>query len=168
MRKSIKWIFVFLLIVIIIGMVAKLLDYNSLSSKNTRLLDKVLTEDIKPKDHNNTGNVKDLITIDYDNVYVFGPYEPIEEMEKQMGFKYIKLKQASSEGWMNIVFVKESKVVAYLYGFDLYYIDIPKGVYSKDEINHMTYYVEERELGNSSGTPKKYMYYEFKDGSIEN
>lgn len=145
------------------GISIKLIDYNSLSSKNTRSLEKVLTEDIKTKDHSNTGNVRDLITIDYDSVCVFDPYEPVGEMEKQLGFKYIKLKEVYSEGWMNIVFVKENKVVAYLYGFDSYYIDIPGGIYSKEEINHMTYYSEEREVGNSSGTPKRYMYYEFKE-----
>jgi hypothetical protein len=138
------------------------MDYNSLSSKNTRSLEKVLSEDIKLGKYSNEGMVKDLITINYDKLYVFEPYESVEEMERQLGFKYTKLKEVYSKGQMNMVFVKENKIVAYLYQFDSYYIDIPKDIYSKEEINQMTYHSEEREVGDSSGTPKKYIYYEFK------
>lgn len=162
MKRFIKWAFICLGIIITMGTVIKLMDYNSLSSKNTRSLEKVLSEDIKLGKYSNEGMIKDLITIDYDKLYVFEPYKSVEEMEKQLGLKYTKLKVAYSEGWMNMVFVKESKIVAYLYGSNSYYIDIPKDIYSKEEINQMTYHSEEREIGNSSGTPKKYIYYEFK------
>ena len=105
---------------ITIGIVIKLVEYNSLSSKNTRLLEKILSEDIKLGKYSNEGMVKDLITIDYDKLYVFQPYESVEEMEKQLGLKHTKLKVVYSEGWMNMVFIKEDKIVAYLYGFDSY------------------------------------------------
>ena len=54
-------------------------------------------------------------------------------MEKQLGLKHTKLKVAYSEGWMNMVFIKEDRIVAYLYGFDSYYIDHQKGIYSKEK-----------------------------------
>lgn len=148
---------------ITIGIVIKLVEYNSLSSKNTRLLEKILSEDIKLGKYSNEGMVKDLITINYDKLYVFQPYESVEEMEKQLGLKHTKLKVVYSEGWMNMVFIKEDKIVAYLYGFDSYYIDIPKGIYSKEKMNQMIYYSEEREIGNSSDARTKYIYYEFKE-----
>ena len=48
----------------------------------------------------------------------------------------------------------------YLWG---YYINIQSGEYNKADIDDMAYTVEEREVGNSSGSPKAYMYYEFID-----
>ncbi|MBU5428390.1 hypothetical protein KQI41_18535 [Tissierella pigra] len=163
MKKFIKLAFICLGIIITIGIVIKLVEYNSLSSKNTRSLEKILFEDIKLGKYSNEGMVKDLITIDYDKLYVFEPYESVEEMEKQLGLKHTKLKVVYSEGWMNMVFIKEDRIVAYLYGFDSYYIDLPKGIYSKEKMNQMIYYSEEKEIGNSSDARKKYIYYEFKE-----
>ncbi|MGF7058472.1 hypothetical protein [Brassicibacter mesophilus] len=57
--------------------------------------------------------------------------------------------------------MKDNKPVAYLFGFSNYYINIPTGEYTKSEIDKMKYTFEERELGNSAGTPETYMYYEF-------
>ncbi len=99
-------------------------------------------------------------------MYVFEPYQSIEEMEKQIGFKHYKLKQGVSEGMLNILFVKDNRATAYLYGYPSnigYYINIQSGEYNKADIDDMAYTVEEREVGNSSGSPKAYMYYEFID-----
>src|SRR5699024_5093033 len=101
---------------------------------------------------------------DCDKLYVFEPYQSIEEMERQIGFKHHKLKQGVSEGMLNILFVKDNRAIAYLYGYPSntgYYINIQSGEYNEADIDDMTYTVEEREVGNSSGSPRTYMYYEF-------
>ena len=67
---------------------------------------------------------------------------------------------------LNILFVKDNRAIAYLYGYPSnigYYINIQSGEYNKADIEDMAYTVEEREVGNSSGPPKTYMYYEFID-----
>jgi hypothetical protein len=83
-------------------------------------------------------------------------------MEEQIGFKYSELREGLSEGITNILFVKNSKVVAYLYGYSTnigFDINLPSGEYTKAQIDNMLYKVEKREIGNSYGTPKTYMYY---------
>ena len=160
MKKFLKLTFSVIVIIVVLAMFVKLIDYNSLGSKNTRYLEKNLSENVKITN----GNVKDLITFDYDKMYVFESYQSIEEMERQIGFKYHKLKQGVSEGMLNILFVKDNRAIAYLYGYPSnigYYINIQSGEYNKADIDYMTYTVEEREVGNSSGSPRTYMHYEF-------
>jgi len=160
LKKFLKLTFSVIVIIVVLAMFVKLIDYNSLVSKNTRYLEKNLSENVKITN----GNVKDFITFDYDKMYVFEPYQSIEEMERQIGFKYHKLKQGVSEGMLNILFVKDNRAIAYLYGYPSnigYYINIQSGEYNKADIDYMTYTVEEREFGNSSGSPRTYMHYEF-------
>ena len=74
------------------------------------------------------------------------------------------MKQGVSEGMLKILFVKDNRAIAYLYGYPSnigYYINIQSGEYNKADIDYMTYIVEEREAGNSSGSPRTYMHYEF-------
>lgn len=166
LKKSIKWFCLIIGLIIVFKITTNMVSYNSLSSKNTRYLEQILSEDITSGKDSANGNVKDLIALDYDKMHVFGPYQPVEEMEKQIGFKYSKLKQGLSEGMNNILFVKDNSVAAYLFGYPSntgYYINIPIGEYNKEQIDNMAYIMEERQVGNSAGTPKIYMFYEFID-----
>jgi len=162
-----KIIGLIVLIIAIMGIsitVLKIRDYNSLVSKNTRYLEQILSEDITSGKDSVSGNVKDLIILDYDKMYVFGPYKSVEEMEKQIGFEYSGLKQGLNEGIMNILFVKGNSAVAHLFGYPSnigYGIRISGGEHTKVQIDKMTYTMEEREVGNPHGTPKTYMNYEF-------
>lgn len=162
MKRLIKLTCWVIVIIVVLAIFIKVIDYNSLVSKNTRYLEQILSEGIK----GTNGNVKDLITLDYDKKYVFESYQSVEEMEKQISFKYHKLRQGVSEGMCNILFVKDNRAIAYLYGYPSntgYYINIPSGEYTKSQINDTIYTMEERKVGNSTGTPKTYMYYEFVD-----
>lgn len=164
MKKVIIWISLIIGIVLVFVIATKIVDYNSLASKNSRYLEQMLSDNsVKNSIH---GNVKNLLNLDYDKMYVFEPYQSLDKMEKQIGFKYSKLKEGLSEGSNNILFVKDNRVVAYLFGYSSntgYFIKIPSGEYTKIQLDKMTYKMEKREVGNSYGTPKRYVNYEFID-----
>ena len=80
-KKFLKLICSVIVIIIVLAILIKLIDYNSLVSKNTRYLEKTLSENVKITN----GNVKDLLTFDYDKMYVFEAYQSIEEMEREIG-----------------------------------------------------------------------------------
>lgn len=161
LNKLIKWRLLVIAMILVL-----LLGNNFEVRKNTRYLEKILSEDITSGIDTANGNAKDLFTLDYDKVYRFEPYQSKEEMEKQIGFKYWRLKEGLSEGIINILFVKNNKPIAYLFGYSTnigYYLSIQEGEYTKAQIDKMTYIMEEIEVGNSAGTPKRYMCYEFYD-----
>lgn len=165
MKKIAKWIGLTIAIIVVFVIAVRISEYYSLVSKNTRNLEMILSENITSGRSEN-GNLKDLITLDYDKMYVFEPYQSISEMEKQIGFKYSKLKEGISEGIINILLVKDNKAIAYLFGYPSntgYYLEIPSGEYTKSQIDKMTYSIKERHVGNSYGTPKTYIFYELRD-----
>lgn len=162
MKKFIVGIGLILTIVIAFIAVRRVIDYNSISSKNTREIEHNLTQDITSKNYSVSGNASGLINLDYDKMFVFEPYQPKEEMEKEIGFKYSKLQEGLSEETINILFSKNNHAIAYLFGYPSnigYYIDIPIGTYTKSQIDGMTFTMEVKEVGNSAGTPKTYRYY---------
>lgn len=157
MRQLVKWIGLIVVVIVVLITAIKLIDYNSLVSQNTRQIEERLSQNTKD------GNVRNIISFSYDKVYVFEPYQSLDKMKKQIGFKYSELREGLSEGITNILFVKDNKVVAYLYGYSTsigFDINLPSGEYTKAQIVNMTYKVEKREVGNSYGTPKTYMHYE--------
>ena len=59
LKNLLNWLFyLFRGIIITIGIAIKLVEYNSLSSKNTRSLEKILFEDIKLGKYSNEGMVE--------------------------------------------------------------------------------------------------------------
>lgn len=166
MKRLIRLIGLIIAIILVLLIVTKITDYNSLVSQNTRLLEDVLSEDITSGKDSADGNVKDLITLEYDKVYFFGPYQSVEEMEKQIGFKYSKLAPALTERSINALFVKDDNIIAYLHGSTNntgYYINLSGSEYTKAQMDSMTYKMEEIEVGNSYGNPKTCMNYNFTD-----
>lgn len=166
MKRVMKWIGLMLAITLVFVIVTKIIDYNSLVSKNTRNLELILSKNAPSGLDSANGNVKDLITFDYDTMYIFEPYQTVDEMEKKIGFKYTKLKQGLSEGMTNILFVKDNKAAAYLFGYPSntgYSIEMPYGEYEQSQINTMIYSMEEKHVGNSYGPPKTYINYELID-----
>lgn len=127
-------------------------------SNNTKKLEANLKSNL------NKGNnvCKDLFDFYYDKVYVFQPYLSKREMEKEIGFKYNKLRETVNEGMMNILFVKDNAQIVYLYGYptDLgYYIDIPIGEYTKLNLDKIKYKIKEIDVKNSSGEKQIYKEY---------
>ena len=159
MRQIIKWIGLIIIVIAIITTATQIIEYNSLVSKNTRQLERsLISKNIAD------GKVSNLIGFNYDKMYVFEPYQSVDKMEKQIGFKYSKLQEGIDEGIINILFVKDNKAIAYLFGYSVnngYFIKIPSGEYTKALVDKMTYKMENREVGNSYGTPRTYMDYEF-------
>lgn len=108
------------------------------------------------------GVMQELLSFDYDKVYVFEPYQTKEDMQKLIGFKFNDLKETTDSGMMNILFVKGSEPIAYVYGSPMvngYYLNLPIGVYTALEMGNMHYISEIRGLGNSAGTPQTYTFY---------
>jgi len=87
LKKVMRWIGLAIAIVVVVVISIKIVDYNSLASKNTRNLERTLSQNT----YYVNGNVKDLITIDYDKMYVFQPYQSLDEMERQIGLPILKI-----------------------------------------------------------------------------
>jgi hypothetical protein len=54
---------------------------------------------------------------EWDILYSFAPYTPKDEIYKTIGYKWDNISETISEGMNQIVFVKDGKVVCYLYGY---------------------------------------------------
>lgn len=54
---------------------------------------------------------------EWDTLYSFRPYTPIDEIYKVIGYRWDTIIQTVSEGMNQIVFTKNGKVVCYLYGY---------------------------------------------------
>lgn len=156
-NKNIFKVLFFLVVVISILVFVR---WNSELNKNNRYLTDKLLNGVS--DTSETAG--ELFDFDYDEVYVFRPYQSKDEMEKQIGFKSHVLQETVSENMINILFVKDDSPVAYLYGYGSnngYYIELPIGNYSKSELEKIRYRVITNEVGNSSGIEKTYLNYIF-------
>ncbi|MBM7615568.1 hypothetical protein [Alkaliphilus hydrothermalis] len=54
---------------------------------------------------------------EWDVLYSFAPYTPKEKIYETIGYKWDNITESVSEGMNQIVFVKDGKVVCYLYGY---------------------------------------------------
>ena len=52
-----------------------------------------------------------------DILYSFAPYTTKEKIYEAIGYKWDDISQTVGEGMSQIVFVKEGKIVCYLYGY---------------------------------------------------
>lgn len=155
-----KNIFKVLFFLIVIISIFIFISRNSELNKNNRYLTDKLLDSVS----DTSGTAEELFNFDYDEVYVFRPYQSKNEMEKQIGFKSRVLKETVSEGMMNILFLKDNSPVAYLYGYGQnngYYVTLAIGNYSKSEFEKKRYKVVIDEVGNSSGNEKTYLNYIF-------
>lgn len=147
-----------LLIILLAIALILFIRWNSDLNKNNRNL----SEKLLSFDPNTSGIGGELFTFDYDMAYAFDPYQSKEEMQKEIGFKSRILEQTVSEGMMNILFVKDDKPLAYLYGYGSnngYYIDLSPGHYLKEDLDKRKFKVIENQVGNSSGSEKTYLNY---------
>ena len=157
-NKKIKKILILLFITICTILYFKLKNGDIKISNNTKSLEKILSSSL----NNKYNTCKYLFDFDYDKVYVFQPYLSKYEMEKEIGFKYRKLKETVNECMVNMLFVKNNKPVVYLYGYpsDLgSYIEMPIGEYKKSDLDKAEYSVEKIKIGNSYNNEKTYIKY---------
>lgn len=54
---------------------------------------------------------------EWDTLYSFAPYTSREKIYESIGYKWDNISETVNEGMNQIVFVKDSKVVCYLYGY---------------------------------------------------
>ena len=149
-------IIILAIVCIVMGFVLKSEDIkvNKNMNKFEQNLDNLL--------NNQNHTCKDLFDFDYDMVYVFQPYLNKNQIEKEIGFKYWKIKETINENMMNILFIKDNKPVVYLYGYPEdsgYYIDIPIGKYEKSNLDKVKYNSKEVYLGSSSTGEKTFIEY---------
>jgi 2',3'-cyclic-nucleotide 2'-phosphodiesterase (5'-nucleotidase family) len=79
-------------------------NYPDLSSKILKLDEK--TKEIR---------LSEVTSFDWDKAYVFEPYTPIEKIYKTVGYKWRNITEADSEDILQMVFMKDKKVICYAY-----------------------------------------------------
>ncbi|SEM72630.1 hypothetical protein SAMN05192533_105105 [Mesobacillus persicus] len=62
-------------------------------------------------------NLMDITPFEWDVTYSFDPYTPKDTIYKTIGYKWDEISETVSEGMNQIVFLKDGKVVCYLYGY---------------------------------------------------
>lgn len=108
------------------------------------------------------GKVDLLLDFDYDYVYILMPNQSKREMESFIGIKVFQLKE-STEDMINLLFIKDGKAVAYLYGDTRDYGFIVKIEedenlkLSKLDFGKMTYKM--KNMRKENPVYKKYVFY---------
>ncbi|EKN64640.1 hypothetical protein P9E76_00095 [Schinkia azotoformans] len=64
-----------------------------------------------------TVNLSDLTPFEWDVAYSFDPYASKDMIYATVGYKWDNISETVSEGMNQIVFMKDGKVVCYLYGY---------------------------------------------------
>ncbi|MEK5068527.1 hypothetical protein [Sporosarcina sp. FSL K6-1508] len=64
-----------------------------------------------------SGSLSDVTPFKWDLVYSFNPYTSKETIYKTVGYKWNRISETLSESMNQLVFMKDGKVVCYLYGY---------------------------------------------------
>ena len=64
-----------------------------------------------------TVNLADITPFGWDVVYSFDPYTTKDAIYETVGYKWDNISETVNEGMNQIVFLKDGKVVCYLYGY---------------------------------------------------
>ena len=64
-----------------------------------------------------TVNLSDITPFEWDIVYSFNPYTTKDTIYETVGYKWDNISETVNEGMNQIVFLKDGKVVCYLYGY---------------------------------------------------
>ncbi|MDN4607239.1 hypothetical protein [Sporosarcina highlanderae] len=62
-------------------------------------------------------NLSDITPFEWDLVYSFEPYTPKEIIFQTVGYKWDSISETVNGGMNQLVFMKDSKVVCYVYGY---------------------------------------------------
>lgn len=62
-------------------------------------------------------NLLDITPFEWDTVYSFDPYTSKEKVYETVGYKWDNISETVSEGMNQIVFMKDEKVVCYIFGY---------------------------------------------------
>jgi len=64
-----------------------------------------------------TINLKEVTPFEWDKVYSFSPYTPKDTIYETVGYKWDRIQETVNEDMNQIVFMKDGKVVCYIYGY---------------------------------------------------
>lgn len=62
-------------------------------------------------------NLSEITPFDWDTVYTFSPYTSTQNIYNTVGYKWDTISETVNEGMNQIVFMKDGKVVCYIYGY---------------------------------------------------
>lgn len=100
--------------VIIVGLVINQMFNKDIWDENRELLkENVLATEATEE----PVSLSSLTPFDWDRVYSIDPYASKEEIYDVVGYKWDTVEQTLSEGMNQLVFMKEDKVVCYVYGY---------------------------------------------------
>ena len=107
--KNFLIFFILIIIFIFIGsFIFK--DYFIINKNNEKIQVSILNQKIYKE--NQEILLNDITPFNWDKVYSFKPYTSKEEIEKILGFKSIYISEGISEGMMQLIFVKDKRIVA--------------------------------------------------------
>lgn len=95
-----------------------------------------IQREIKSDKTKETIHLKDITPFDWDKVYVFKPKTSSETIYKTIGYKWQDIKPANDKDMVQMVFMKNGKVVCHFYGYSKYlslYLNFDKSEY-KDSV----------------------------------
>ena len=75
-------------------------------------------------------NLSDVTPFEWDLVYSFNPYTSKDAIYETVGYKWGRISQTVSGGMNQLVFMKDGKVVCYLYGYPA---NNGYGIYFRDD-----------------------------------
>lgn len=105
------------LLFIAVGMICLIIlsQFNSdVWDVNAKLLEEKVSE---IKDSVTTLHLTEITPFEWDKVYFFYPYTPKETVYKTVGYRWVTISETVNEGMNQIVFLKDGKVVCYIYGY---------------------------------------------------
>lgn len=63
-------------------------------------------------------STKDITPFDWDKAYVFEPHSSPKKIYDTIGYKWNDIKKTDSEDMIQMIFMKNKKVVCHLYGYE--------------------------------------------------
>lgn len=109
MKRRKRVVFIAIVCVIMVVLFKKdIWDTNAKLLKNKILSEVTAGEQVK---------LSEFTPFEWDTVYAFDPYVSKETIYETIGYKWDRISETVSEGMNQIVFVKDGKVVCYIYGY---------------------------------------------------
>ncbi|MFE3977075.1 MULTISPECIES: hypothetical protein [unclassified Peribacillus] len=105
-------------VIVAFGIICIAIFINLLKKDLWDVNEELLKEEVLSIGHSvETINLLDVTPFDWDVVYSFGPYTPKDDIYETVGYKWDTISETVNEGMNQIVFLKDGKVVCYLYGY---------------------------------------------------
>ena len=99
---------------VLIGAAARVIFHKDVWDQNEDLLKEEVLSLAASVD---TVNLREITPFKWDVAYSFPPYTPKEDIYKTVGYKWDRISETVNEGMDQIVFMKDGKVVCYIYGY---------------------------------------------------